>query len=68
MKKAFEWFLFFFSGEKQWEYKQLKNPSQDQMVILLKMASKAYQRPEYDKLGYKIAPKEYAEGLFQLKY
>lgn len=68
MKKAFEWFLPYVTGEKQWDYKQLKSPSQDQMVILLKMASKAYQRPDYDKLGYKIAPKEYAEGLVQLKY
>lgn len=68
MKKAFEWFLPYVTGEKQWDYKQLKSPSQEQMLILLKMASNAYQRPDYDKLGYKIAPKEYAEGLFQLKY
>ncbi|MFN8347755.1 MAG: alginate lyase family protein [Spirosomataceae bacterium] len=68
LKKAFEWFQPYLTGEKQWEYKQLKAPAQDQMVILLKMAAKAYGRPEYEKWGYKIAPKEYAEGLMQLKY
>ncbi len=68
MKKAFEWFLPYVQDEKQWEYKQLKSPAQDQMIILLKMASKAYNRPEFDAIGYKIAPKEYAEGLVRLKY
>ena len=68
MKKAFEWFLPYVKDEKQWEYKQLKSPAQDQMIILLKMASKAYNRPEFDAIGYKIASKEYAEGLIQLKY
>jgi hypothetical protein len=68
IKKALDWFQPYLTGEKQWDYKQLKAPAQDQMVILLKMASKAYNRPDCDKLGYKIAPKEYAEGLPQLKY
>lgn len=68
MKKAFDWFLPYLTGQKEWDYKQLKSPTQDQMMILLKMASKAYQRPDYEKFGYKIMPKEYAEGLVQLKY
>lgn len=68
LKKAFDWFLPYIKGEKQWDYKQLKSPAQDQMIILLKMASKAYQRPDYDKLGDKIAQKEYSEGLIQLKF
>ncbi|WP_428666129.1 alginate lyase family protein [Runella sp.] len=68
LKKAFDWFSPYVTGEKKWEYKQLKSPVQDQMVILLKMASKAYQRPEFDKWGYKVSPKEYAEATAQLKY
>ncbi len=68
IKNAFEWFLPYLSGQKQWDYKQLKSPAQDQMLILLKRAAKAYQHPDYEKFGAKISEKEYSEGLIQLKY
>lgn len=68
IKQAFDWFMPYLTNEKNWDYKQLKSPTQDQMMILLKMASKVYQRPDYEDLGRNISKSEYNEGLFQLKY
>jgi hypothetical protein len=67
IKKAIDWMLPFYTGEKQWEYKQITAFKTAEAYEVL-MRAGAFLRKEYLDAAAKVAPKEREKNRAILLY
>lgn len=60
MRKALDWMIPYATGEKPWEYQNIKKADYAPMVDLLRQAAAAYNQPAYAQAISKLPPVENA--------
>jgi hypothetical protein len=54
MRKAIDWLLPYATGEKKWEYQQIRSPKMKETATVLRRAANAYHEPKYEQAIKKI--------------
>ena len=54
IRKALDWLIPFASGEKKWEYEQIRELQGGTLAPLLRRAAVAYKEPRYEQLREKL--------------
>jgi hypothetical protein len=66
LRKAIDWLLPYATGEKKWNYQQIRSPKMKETATVLRRAANAYNDPKYEKAIEKIpdAPGDMTEVMF----
>jgi hypothetical protein len=55
LRKAIDWLLPYATGEKKWEYQQIKPPKMKETATVLRRAANAYNEPKYEEAIKRLA-------------
>jgi hypothetical protein len=67
IRKALDWLIPFATGEKKWEYEQIKELQGGTLAPLLRRAAVAYKEPRYEQMLQKL-PRTNASNSMALLY
>jgi hypothetical protein len=69
LRKAIDWLLPYATGEKKWEYQQIRPPKMKETATVLRRAANAYNDPKYERAIEKIpdAPGDMTDVMFPRK-
>jgi hypothetical protein len=68
MKNALNWIIPYLKKEKEWEFEQIQKIGFGETIKILKLATKKYENPEYEKLAKTVDSKTYQSDYIQLTY
>jgi hypothetical protein len=54
LRKAIDWLLPYATGEKKWDYQQIRSPKMKETATVLRRAANAYDDPKYERAIEKI--------------
>jgi hypothetical protein len=54
LRKALDWLMPYATGEKKWEYQQIRDMKRKEAATVLRRAANAYNEPKYERAAQKV--------------